>query len=92
LTSFASIHRDLRTNSTQFQTISETKILHRKNEFAEKSKILLDIDQKIILLDYQNHFVRILKIMSNVANNFDILATSLSILHNYFDSLTKLLF
>jgi len=24
--------------------------------------------------------------------NFDILATSLSVLHNYFDSLTKLLF
>jgi len=29
--------------------------------------------------------------MSN-AYNFDILATSLSVLHNYFDSSTKLLF
>jgi len=29
--------------------------------------------------------------MSN-AKNFDILTTSLSVLHNYFDSLTKLLF
>jgi len=30
--------------------------------------------------------------MSNAAKNFDISATSLSILHNYFDSSTKLLF
>jgi len=29
--------------------------------------------------------------MSNVAKNFDILTTNLSILHNYFDSLTKFL-
>jgi len=28
--------------------------------------------------------------MNNAAKNFDILATSLSILHNYFDGLTKL--
>jgi len=28
--------------------------------------------------------------MSHVAKNFDILATSLDILHNYFDGLTKL--
>jgi len=27
--------------------------------------------------------------MSNAAKNFDILAISLSVLHNYFDSLTK---
>jgi len=30
--------------------------------------------------------------MSNAAKNFDILVTSLSVLHNYFDNLTKLLF
>jgi len=30
--------------------------------------------------------------MSNAAKNFDILATSLSVPHNYFDSSTKLLF
>jgi len=30
--------------------------------------------------------------MSNAAKIFDILTTSLSILHNYFDSLTKLFF
>jgi len=30
--------------------------------------------------------------MSNAAKNFDILATSLSVLYNYFDSSTKLLF
>jgi len=56
--------------------------LHEKNDFAEKFKILLD---------HQNNFVETLKIMSNAAKNFDILATGLS-LHNYFDSLTKLLF
>jgi len=53
---------------------------------------LLDTDLKIILLDHQNNFVGILKIMSDAAKNFDILTTSLNILHNYFDSSTKLLF
>jgi len=65
--------------------------VHEKNDFAEGFKILLDTDLKIILLD-QNNFVGILKTMSNAAKNFDILATNLSVLHNYFDSLTKLLF
>jgi len=49
-------------------------------------KILLDIDQKIILLDHQNNFIGILKIISNAAKYFDILATSLSVPHNYFDN------
>jgi len=57
----------------------------RKNNFAEESKILLDTDLKIILLDNQNHFVEISKIISNATKNFDILATSLNILYNYFD-------
>jgi len=43
-------------------------------------------------LDHQNNFTEILKVMSNAAKSFDILATSLSVLHNYFDSSTKLLF
>jgi len=63
---------------------------HGKNDF-KGSKILLDTDKKIILLDYRNNFVGTLKIMSNAAKNFDIL-TSLSVLHNYFDSSIKLLF
>jgi len=37
-------------------------------------------------LDYQNNFVGTVKIMNNAAKNFDSLAISLSILHNYFDS------
>jgi len=53
---------------------------------------LLDTDLKIILLDHQNNFVGTLKIMNNAAKSFDILAISLSILHNYFDKSTKLLF
>jgi len=48
-----------------------------------KRTILLDTDLKIILLDLQNNFVGILKI-SSAAKNFDILATSLIVLHNYF--------
>jgi len=53
------------------------------------SKILLDIDLKIILLDHQNDFVETLKIMSNVAKNFDILVTwafyiIILIVQNYF--------
>jgi len=36
--------------------------LHGKNDFAEGSKILLDTNLKIILLDCQNNFVGILKI------------------------------
>jgi len=44
--------------------------LLEKNDFAKGSKILLDTDLKIILLDHQNNFVGILKyddIMNNVA-------------------------
>jgi len=52
----------------------------------------LDADQKIILSDYQNNFVGTLQIASNVAKSFDILATGLSVLQNYFDNPTKLLF
>jgi len=47
---------------------------------------------KIILLDHQNNFVGTVKIMSNAVKNFDILATSLSVLNNYFNSSTKSLF
>jgi len=48
--------------------------MHGKNDFAERSEILLDTDLKIILLDHQNNFVGTLKIMSNAVKNFDILA------------------
>jgi len=65
-------------------------IAHGKNDFVEESKILLDL--KTILLNHKNNLVGTLKIMSNATKNFDILATGLSVLHNYFDSSTKLLF
>jgi len=58
---------------------------HEKNDFPEKSKILLDIDQKIILLEQKNNFVKILRMMSNATQNFDNLATNLRVLHNYID-------
>jgi len=60
----------------------EHKNVHRRNDFTEDFKILLDTDLKIILLDHQNNFVETLKIMSN-AKNFDILATNLNVLHNF---------
>jgi len=72
-------------------SVSLTRI-YEKNDFAKRSKILLDTDLKIILLDHQNNFVGTLKVMSNAAKNFDILATSLSVLYNYFGNSTKLLF
>jgi len=39
--------------------------MHRKNDFAERSKILLDTDLNIILLNHQNNFGT-LKIMSKI--------------------------
>jgi len=69
-------------------------ILLQKNDFAERSKILLDTDLKIILLDYQNNFLETLKITSNAAKIFDILVTNLSVYiiifvvqQNYFSNL-----
>jgi len=54
-------------------------LLHGKNDFVERSKILLDTDLKIILLGHQNNFV-VLKNKNNaVLKNFDILATSLNV-------------
>jgi len=50
----------------------------------------LYVERTILLRDlkfgyrYENNFVKTLKIMNNAAKNFDILATSLSVLHNYF--------
>jgi len=44
--------------------------VHGKNDFVERSKILLDTDLKIICSDYQNNFVGTLKIMSNTAKKF----------------------
>jgi len=41
----------------------------------------VDIDPKTVLLDHQNNFVGILKVMSNVAKNFGIPATGLSVLY-----------
>jgi len=46
-------------------------------------------DLKIILLDHQNNYVGAQAMMNNSVKSFDILAISLSVLHNYFDSLTN---
>jgi len=65
--------------------------MNRSPKKNDRSKILLDMDLKIILLNHQN-FVGILKVMSNAAKKFDFPATSLSVLQNYFDGSTKLFF
>jgi len=64
------------------ESLSGLFSLHRKNDFDERSKILLDTDLKIILLDHQNNFVGTLKIMSNAAKNFDFT--------NWFEHFTQL--
>jgi len=47
----------------------------------------VDTDLKIILLKHQNNYVGNSSTMSKyVAKSFDILATSLSVLRNYFDN------
>jgi len=51
------------------------RTIHGKNDFAEGSKILLNADLNIILLDHQNNFVGTFKTMNNAAKNFDIPAT-----------------
>jgi len=54
-------------------------------------KIWQDIELKIILLNYQNYYIRHSNTMSNAAENFDILVINLNVLYNYiFDDLTKL--
>jgi len=78
-------------------TIIIVVFIYEENDFAKGSKIFLDTDLIIILLDQKNNFVgnkinEDLKIMSNVAKNFDILAISLSVLHKYFDNSTILIF
>jgi len=70
--------------------LRKTNTDSRKNHtiLLKYLKIWLDIDLKIILLKYQNYYVK-RSSMSDAAKNLDVLA-SLSVLHNYFDSLSKL--
>jgi len=44
------------------------------------------------LLDHQNNYVERLSVDNNAAKNFNILVTSLNVLHNYFDDLNKIIF
>jgi len=75
--------------NTLYFCICIFQIIHERNDFAEVSKNF-DVDLKIIiLLDYQLYLCSS-SIMNNVAKYFDILASSLSVLHilmiqpNYF--------
>jgi len=44
------------------------------------------------LLDHQNNYIKHLSINDNVVKLFNILAISLSVLHNYFDGPNKIIF
>jgi len=58
------------------------------HDFAEIAKNLARSENNCVVWNRQNNYVGNSRMMSN-AKNFDILAT-LSVLHNYFDGLTKL--
>jgi len=59
-------------------------ILHKKNSFTEVSKIITGYRLENLLR--QNNYVGNSNMISNTAKNFDILVTSLSVLHNFFES------
>jgi len=61
-------------------------LVHGKNGSVEISENLARYRSENNLLDHQNIYVERLSVDdSNAANSFNILATSLNILHNYFD-------
>jgi len=45
--------------------------------------------KNIILFNYQNNYIEILSIISNVVKHFNILSINLSVLNTYFDNPTK---
>jgi len=67
---------------------SKRDLLHN---FAEISKNLA-IDLKIISLDCHNNYMECLNVDDDAAKNYNILATSLNVLHNYFDGPNKIIF
>jgi len=68
-------------NATNVFTIVIFEVI-RKEWFCKYLKIQLDIDQKIILWSHRNNYVE--RVDDNVAKSFNILTTSLNVLHNYF--------
>ena len=74
--------------------ILKANVTALKEQFCWRIKTFgIDTDLKIILLDYQNNFAKILSVMSDVAKCFDILAINFVILivlifqQNYFSDL-----
>jgi len=64
--------------------------VYEKNSNAKVSKNLARY-RKIILLD-QNNYVESLSVDNNAAKSFNIRATSLNVLHDYFDDPNKFIF
>jgi len=58
-------------------------ILHEKNSFAERCKILTQI-RKVILLDYQNNY-RTFKLVAKISKFLQHCISCSNFLHNYFD-------
>jgi len=65
--------------------------MYGKNGFAEVSKNLAKYSSRIILFD-QNSYVERLSINDNAVKNFNTLAISVNVLHNYFNSSNKIIF
>jgi len=65
--------------------------VNEKNNFVRISKKLVT-DLKIILLESKSNYVERLSVYDNTAKSFNILATSLNILYNYFDGSNKIIF
>jgi len=61
--------------------------IHKKNDFVEIFKNLARFENN--LLGHQNNYVENSS-TSNVIKKFNVLATRLSVLHNYFNNSTKL--
>jgi len=64
-------------------------LIHGKNGFADVSKNLARYSLEIILLDHQNNYVEYFNIFDNAEKCFNILATSLKILHGKNDFVEK---
>ena len=78
------IFRHYKNSKSEFVELKiENTFLYEKNNFPEVSKNLARYKSENNFIGHQNNYVVISNTISNSTTNFDILVTSLSILHNY---------
>jgi len=75
-------------NTIVISSYYEVRMLCASDLYTERTILLRDLKFWTI----KTILFGTLKITSNAAKNFNILITNLSVLHNYFDSSTKLIF